>query len=590
MHRLLRCYSTILVAPRDILYQRKLDDLLGVLATKSNPSRVWAYYVSLLNYLGYHKLPLTIHQNVLRNCTPPADNLRLSVARRLLLGKTPQRPHLYESRLQTVVRNIRAMDIYPSLDDYNFILEQFAAVAHHIGVIQVYKEILRAGLSPGTKTYGLCLQAIAHRLALPAPVHHRKIYVSQCRRMLHVLLRDMRKQGKQFTSVNLDLTLRILKDTFDLESFEAVMRWGYGIDLSNPDCAPLEYTDRVSWANSLSLDSDSIPELPKPLYFSTPALNTTIDILGRIGNISKMVQAFEVLTSPLPDAQQHRASSSFDDDEDDFGVSVDTPSPPFKPPTASPNITTYNILLRHICRANNAVLARHYLMQAYKLEEEAHRKTVTALYGKPLYMVLSPHFMINRGTLVPLLGQTNRDKNLSLMRWVSRKVHFLLQRKRRNLTFFTNFRHGLAKRGVTPSDASPPQAIPPLSPSSKTGPESQETIFEANLDDQSAPDPAPVKYLDLDLHIRISERNITELAGFYDYLEGILGRTIQRVKERLTRRIWEGKNIYLTTRKRRGLVDKQDWHRMVNFKPRRSDPTPPQSDGAQFRRPWTRVF
>src|SRR6185369_9796926 len=104
---------------------------------------------------------------VLRRCTPSSAELRVTSAQRLAKGIRTAEPHIHERRFQTIVRNIRADDAVPTLDDYNFILEQFAAVGHHLGAMHVYKEMTLLGWKPRTKTFSLCLQAIAHHLTLP---------------------------------------------------------------------------------------------------------------------------------------------------------------------------------------------------------------------------------------------------------------------------------------------------------------------------------------------------------------------------------------------------------------------------------------
>ncbi|KAF8897279.1 hypothetical protein BD779DRAFT_1432907 [Infundibulicybe gibba] len=378
-------------SPREAIKRRKLNDLNDSIAHDGNPSRVWSHYTSLLNFLGYEKLPLKLHQDVLRKCTATAVELRVSAARHLHGNHKSSDPHVYEGRFQTIIRNIRATGMKPTLDDYHFILEQFAAVGHHAGAMQVYKELVGLGLEPRTKTFGLCLQAIAHHLTFPVQPVHQAQRIVQARGMMGNLMNDMRSSGIPFTSVNLDLTIRILKETSDREGFESLMKWGYGIDLSNPDCAPLEYLGMGTIGSDLGMGESSVPGLPYPQPFSTAALNTTIDMLGRLGDVSKLVQAFEVLTQPLPQASQHLFSSF--DDEDDFGVSVDS-NPKFKPPHASPNTTTYNMLLRHLARAGHAIFARHYLLEAISLDRTTDRALRQQIHKKPLDQI-PPHILLS---------------------------------------------------------------------------------------------------------------------------------------------------------------------------------------------------
>lgn len=584
--------------PIDILRESRIDALRHALLNQGNSSRVWAHYTNLLNYFGYDALPLELHQQVLRQCSPPAQSLRLSAAKRLLQGRKPENPHLYEGRFQTIISNIRALGCTPSLDDYHFVLEHFAAVGHHVGSLQVYQELIHLGLTPEPKTFGLCLQAIAHRLTLPILRVYRPRLIAQTRKTLDDLVSDMRKFQVPFTPPNLDLAIRIFKETIDREGFETLVKWTYGIDLANPDRPPLEF-----------LEGQSQPNLPSVQPLSTHALNTILDTLGRFGDISKLVQAFEVLTQPLPQATQH-LFTSFDDD-DDFGVAVDVPAPPnFTPPYAPPNTTTYNILLRHIGRAEHAVLARHYLIQAIRLERKIVSETRTAIWsGVPLEKIKAPHFAVNRTILLSVFGHTNRYKNLGLMRWLWTKIPRILRDKKRDLEYYTELRESL---GGSPSDsmidadaeteiAATTESLPSrdfssfsslIRPSRALSPKidvtnirKMGTAFDVDVNNQTLPEPPSEKMFDIDLHIRVLARDLAEISSFYSALDNVFGRTTQRVKERLGRRVWANKDIYLSTENRRTFITRERWREIVNFRPRRNLVARAQPDVVRARDP-----
>ena len=121
-------------SPTDSLVAAKTRDLLSSLEREdSKSSRPWSHYVDLLNYMGLETLPLEVHQLVLRKCVPPARVLRAASRREGRTRRHPHAPHMYENRLQTVMKNIRSAGWQADLDDYHFILEQFAAVGHYIG-------------------------------------------------------------------------------------------------------------------------------------------------------------------------------------------------------------------------------------------------------------------------------------------------------------------------------------------------------------------------------------------------------------------------------------------------------------------------
>lgn len=497
--------------------------------------------------------------------------------------------HPYENRLQTVIRNIRLINKIPALDDYHYILKQFASVGYHTGAIQVYKEILRVGHQPDGLTFAYCLQALAYRLTLPVPRKERAIRSAECRTMLDELLVSMRDRNIPFSAINLEMVIRVMKDTVDAEGFASLMRTCYGIDLSNPDCVPLEFTETAS----------KNPHLPLP--FTTTALNTTIDVLGRLGNVSKMVQAFEVLTNPLPGAQSHINSSFDDDGEEDFGVaSVTSNKPEFIPPHASPNTTTYNILLRHLCQAEHAVLARHYLLMAFSLDRATSSETIKRVYQMQTRDVPAPHFAINRTTLTPLLGTGNRNKDLGLLRWLQSKLSRHVRLTKANLTFFANFRSGLVKFSIWPYGErqslsvpqSPSQAseIPPPRPATalhRLGSVSQRVpiqmtkptdVLDLDISKQTPiPSSEPAKKLDINLHIAILERNLQEISQFRGRIDNTLSRTTERVKERLGRRVWAGRDVYLRTEAKRVNLSQKKWTDIVNFKPRLEYEAPPRN-------------
>lgn len=567
-------FSAVPDIPSDPVWHAKLNQFKRSLIYSTNPSQVWSNYVSLLNLSAFDLLPAEIHQHVLRRCTPPATEIRATAAHRLLTVKAGAPPHSYEGRFQTIIRNIRATGAEPALDDYHFILSHFAAVGHPVGSMQVFHELVHRGHSPEQKTYGLCLQAIAHRFTLPIFKDNRVRLVEQTRRIFTELMVDMRKRSIPFNSANLDLSIRVLKETLDQEGFESLMKWGYGIDLANPDRPPLEYIEAMKAIPDLQGG-----ELPSPLPFSTNALNTTIDFLGRSGNISRLVQAFEVLTQPLPKAKEH-FFSSFDDD-DDFGVAGDTSSSSsFSPPHTVPNLTTYNLLLRHICQIGHPTLARHYLLQAIKLERETDKLIRAKLWvWTPLSEVVSPQFSMNRCTLVPVLGLSNRDKNLGLMRWLLSKMPYIVRTKKRDLLYYMSIRERRLRwdreNKSRSSSSIPTTAIdPPLTPLEPPD-EPVSTPIIASPSTPSLIAPVPIKPFDINLHISILQRNLYDSERFAAHLEQLVGRTTQRIKERLGRRVWDGRDIYMADVNRRIILSREAWARSAGFRERREPPSKP---------------
>lgn len=548
----------------DAARDRKLHSLRTALSQgDADFSTVWARYVDFANALDYSALPLEIHQKVLRKCVPRPSVLRPFAARRMQGPAPPRAPHLYEARLKAVMRNIRSITQKPSLDDYNYVLEQFAAVGHLYGSMRVYDELRQAiKLHPDTRIFVLSLRSIAHRLSLPMYKSRRARIQSDCAAFCKTLLDDMNSLDMHFTSDVLDLVVRISKETADQAIFSQLLKLVYGVDLDFPDHPPMQ------WDHSATVEV-SIPQLPKFQPFSTAALNTTIDMIGRSGNVSRLVQAFEVLTQPLPPQASQHYSLEFDD-EDDFGVVNPASTQPHQTPHAKPNSTTYNLLLKHLSRVNHSTLARHYLFQAFRLDRLVDRAVRTQIYHVP-YKTPAPQFAINRHMLLSVFGTAKRNKDMQLMHFVGYIARRTYRRKKNDMAYYSELRE-LQWQGRQPlapdHDSSRPNSSVPLGvtfvvPSS---PSTSRVVDAADFVSSTPLEPTPVKYFDASVHLDILRKDVEDVADFYtqEFLPA-LARKTQRVKERLGRRVWNQKNLYLRTESRRTIVSREDWSEMVNF-------------------------
>ncbi|EMD40558.1 hypothetical protein CERSUDRAFT_111156 [Gelatoporia subvermispora B] len=414
---------------------------------------VWSLYNEVLRHHDLQKVPLEIHQGVLRKCSPPPEEMRKTLALKIARKDMRYDYHPFEPRFQTIIRNIRAAGYEPELDDFHIILQQFAAVGHHRAAMQVLQEITHSGIQRAPKTFGLCLQALCHRLTLPVWHEHRETIVAEVARYCTRLLAQMAEENVGFTSANVDLTIRVLKETMDLDAFERLMRYAYGIDLRYPDRAPLEdwQSDSGPLANVASPKPPSAIAPSQRLPFSTDALNTTIDMLGRHQQISILVQAFEVLTSPLPPGANE--TSAFDD-EDDFGVSEPNVTT-FQRPSARPNKMSYHMLLKWISRADHAVFLRHYTLQAMKLyhaEDRRLRGDCMRIIGPETLAddsvpegaelklpkdIRPPRFTVDRNLLLPAFAYAKRNKDMELLRWIFWNSCRVLRKKRTDIKFYS---------------------------------------------------------------------------------------------------------------------------------------------------------
>lgn len=526
----------------------RLRDLRTTLNSDGSPSEVWTAYTSLLTVIASDYVPLDLHQEVLRRCTPSISTIRETLVSKLSQSILPKFVHSGESHFRAILQNIYSQGAPPCLDDFNFVLQHYAAVGYYEGCSKLYQEIIRHS-SPSSITIGYCLQAIACRFSFPIPSAKRDPMAAEASALVSSYLKDMRKYNVALNSTTFELVVRILKETLDLGEFERLMRWGYGIDLSNPDRIALEYADPSSSEHGT---------LSTPLPFTTATLNTTLDVLGRLGQLPKMIQAFEVLTQPLPQASQH-FFNSFEDD--DFGVNVDVgSSTPFLPPHAKPNTTTYNIMLRYIGWADHATFARHYILQARELSSATvwklrHQVKYLRHRKLPLDTLPSPQFAITAGLLTSVLGQANKDKNLGLMKWLQTKMPYFIRAKTKELEYFSSVLAEMHSEGLVefpPPSPSPIRSLPTL-----------------ELDvENPRPMAESFRPFDINRHVEILKRDLFEIQQFVPRLEFTIGRTYQRTKERLGRRVWNNQNIFLLDVGRRTHVSREEWQERVNFKPR----------------------
>ncbi|TEB35448.1 hypothetical protein FA13DRAFT_1343827 [Coprinellus micaceus] len=538
--------------PVDVVKETNVSDLESVL--QDDRSKVWNTYNDLVNASGFQGLPLEVHQEVLRKCTRPAPDARTHASRQDIDGGSLAIPHCHEARFQAVIRNIRGAGYIPSLDDYHFVLSQFAAVGNFPGSMEVYKELQTVGHVPTARTFGYILQAIARRLDLPIHRASREAMLAKTNIVFNGLLKDMKKLDIPTVPANIDLSFRILKESMNYTAFERFMRWAYGIDMSYPDRVPLDLAERKSTSDTQKL----------PVPFSTHALNTTIDYLGRAGNLSKMIQAFEVLTQPLPLAQEH-FFSSFEDDEDDIGAVLPNPQPKSKLPHALPNTTTYSILIRHSARNKHHTLARHYLNEAIWLNQEV-ALDLRATKHLDDHQVAQPRFSLQKDHFTSAVNLGVVGQNKMFLEWVMRKLPKQIKRKDAELKWHIMRRDHRAHQAAKVAKAASrlAESSPPTS-----------STFPANLDldfDTSSPPEPLSKPFDSALHIRILARDLEQLTQLNERLRYVSGRVHQRTKERLGRRVWEGKDVYVTHKGDREKVSKLKWMHIMNFKPREIQP------------------
>ena len=506
----------------------------------SENTKIYGQYLAAVNGAVDDPLPLEIHQAVLRACTPQRDIVRAHVARLLQEDKVGwyQVTHPYESRFHKIIHNIVNAGFNPSTEDYHFIMSQLAAVGNHAGIAKYTHQMRGTGLEPNQQTFGYLLQAIAHRISLSIPSSERPAIVRNLVDTAIQALQEMVDLRIPPSSPNLDLAFRILGEVHDPQAIAEVLRLGYGMDLSyldSPpvDAAPVPSTPTAEW-------------LQQVFPFSTSALNSLLEILGRSGQISKMVYVFETLTNPLP--VPAKPDNTFDDDDDDF-VPVQQE---WKPPSAEPNTTSFNILIKHSA-ARYPWLAKNYATQLIHEEHMGTLRLRKELREKPLREVVAPRVAVNAETLRPIRGIANRSHDIELLRWIIQVCKTSVRRKYRSWIYYDHTRSKYDPQMTSStSDTPDPLELPPSS--------------SVPLPPPSPPKRSSSSTFNVSTHLQILKQDIAALSQLRWTAENRLFDTISSNKARLGRRIWEGKDVYMKDEEDRVIVTQEVWKEKVNFK------------------------
>ncbi len=453
-----------------------------------------------------------------------------------------------------IVRNIRdarAAQVsddaaWSAVDDYNHILKQFAAVGNHLGCMSILSEMAKSAILPSRSSIGYTLQAIANRLALPSRVKLQAVRQTAAKRSFHAVLVLMRERKELVTSMNWDLVMRVAASLCNDTQFKWLLKWGYRIDLQAPDRPVLEKPEV-----GLLVPPD------RPLHFSAASLNALLEWLSRRGDVGKLVSAFEVLTSEVKGIEAYD-----EEDDDEWGEqSLDG----WAYPSTQPNTSSYNILLRGICHFGHAVLARHYLYAAYRLERtQAHARRKRLGRDTP-----APTFSVNRDMILSVFGLANRRKHTALMVWLDQRlIPGVLKMKREEVRIME------ITKALEPGTFVQRQPIKGVEVGSAYSPEVKEENFlqrvglvPPTVNMSPLPPTQHQKFINPALHIKLLKRDISEIQTLQAHIRIIIERTRQRTKEYLGRRVWARKPIYVPLMRRRTAVPRKLWRNIVAFVP-----------------------
>ena len=504
----------------------------------SDHTKIYRHYLAAVNGQKDDPLPLEIHQAALRACTPSLNDIRVHTARLLQEKKLGWHDltHPYEPRFQKIMQNIDDAGFNPSIEDYHIVMSQFAAAGHYAGISKYMRHMRGMGLEPDHRTFGYFLRAIAHRVSLPVPTPQRPAIIRRFVDITIQVLREMSDRRIPPSSTNVDLAFRILNEINDPKSLAESLKLGYGMDLDYLDSPPIDAASVSKSTADLSL---------RPLQFSTSTLNSLLETLGRWNQISKMVYVFETVTTPLP--VPAKPDNTFDDDDDDF-LPIQQK---WKPPSAEPNTTTFNTLIKHCAEHEHSVLAKHYATWALHNEHMSTIRLREELRKKPLSEVAAPRVAINARTLQPILALASRKNDVQLLKWVKRISKSAVRLKYRSWTYYNQTRSKYESQPATPTSDTPPTLESSTSSSlSKTPPSkvSRPSTFSIGT------------------HLYILRQDIASLSDIRWGTGNRLSNAITRSKARLGRRIWQGKDVYMRDKGVRMNVDPEIWKDKVNFR------------------------
>ncbi|KAJ9091830.1 hypothetical protein QFC19_008944 [Naganishia cerealis] len=269
--------------------------------TSTHSDLVWKTFRELSNETR-STLPLQMLKRVLRSVVPPASTIRKQFQSRIERcdgteeSLTAVTIYPYENRLQAVISAMRrsekhsmqkedeklGLEVEPiprlnqnlfSINDYVFVLRQFALTGYLTGAEQVVKEIDRLGISVNWKVHEARLAALSKWVTANLDIRRRfwafqnlsrgderrfdslsavlartklpgldtrgrmpAFFPPDVARLLGDMLYSLRKKDThEYRSATLDLLLRVAKELERPEALNAILKAGYGINLQFPD-------------------------------------------------------------------------------------------------------------------------------------------------------------------------------------------------------------------------------------------------------------------------------------------------------------------------------------------------------------------
>ncbi|KAG8747232.1 hypothetical protein FRC10_001848 [Ceratobasidium sp. 414] len=536
-------------------------ELRVLLLRPNSPSNlIYDAYLRLVTDPLHAPLPQTMHQLVLRRVNPPVSSIPLPS-----FSEQPDASVLRnETRLREVIFHMRAAGVEPTLGDYHFVLEHMAALGHQRAAYNVYMEVAKIGHKPTERTIALALLALVRRHKMRIYDDHVAAVLAESHRIADRLMGDLlglqsNESAEPVSPMCLDLACRVFKVTGNLDKFLALLKTGYGVDISQPDYRPLEFVERMRGHTTSS--SGSKPKLIVP-RFSTHTLNTTLDMLGRSGKVREMVSAFEVLTNPLPasvraDSYQY---DTWEDDEPETTVASSSRTPTRLSdyvPSATPNTASLAFMIKHTVDSFKFDLCKHYLLFAIHLDRQSdtqlRQQLRVALRARRAYAAAAelesksdlpvmytlpssyadppvdiPRVAVSHEMFMKVWGLANQKVHMRTLRGLVRTVRRVIRRKRRDIDVYKTVLDAVPTLG-----SHPPSQVDDSDLEGQVGPNGEIPSWLNRLIEER---PSPRRRFSLAAHVALLEEETNKLEQFLTY--GIRGveHSSLRVKGELSRK------------------------------------------------------
>lgn len=556
--------------------RKRLEELLDTPGARYE--QVWETYLALRQIINLNRsapIPRETLQKVLRKCTPDWNSTRKYCshqANRQTIWQRLENPLPFGNRLFEIITHMKEANQVPQKEDFDYMLRYMWAGGHVYGSAAILERMEKEGITPSPSSYKYALQTSVFLLELDIPYSARGTVRETANKFAVDILQRMKAEEKEITPPIMELALRVFRVNGNVEAAEALLRENYAFDIRRPDRMPEEFERRLKEA-----DKSGLP-LPQLMPMTTSILTSMVHLYGSLGDIPKMITIFEVLTNPYPlPSNLPSPTSDWWDSEDEYDVPQPVNQRPlpnrsdyvWEPARASPNNATFAYMLRHLAWAGQRMLCEHYMLLAEEYDKAEALRLQTMLDSEiqryqpsqtqPLVGneneqptaddLTAPRFLITPLMFMPVFAYANHQRITELMRWMKYHLAELVKRRESELAFLK----------------SALDALPAGQASTRGLPLNHDTQPYSDFIG-IVPRTAQRSPLNLQVHISLVEASLQSFRAMFEKTNEAVARITQRTKERLTRRVWNNKDIYLRDVDARVLVSREEWVEKVRWR------------------------